>query len=458
MKTQIKTKKLSGKALMLFVLFLLLASNLSFAQSGWFPVYTDSSGGFQYVYFINSNTGYATGVRSVNNTNYPRVMKTTNAGANWFEQLTPFRDSADLNYRCVSFADINTGILVFAQMVSPATYGGLVRTTNGGINWNKISIPVDAHMTRVKFINSSTGFATGYHIIYKTTNAGLNWVPAFQSSSCAYLFGIFFNNDNTGYVVGNNGFILKTSNCGENWIQQTSNYYTSIWDVWFTDINTGFVVGGHSSNVGNKILKTTNNGSNWDSVIHPISNGFLFSITFTSQNTGYVTGDLGQILKTTNGGFNWYNQYFPFSGPDSNQFFARNVFFTSNDTGYAAGIMNNNWACHIFKTVTAGEPTGIKPISIEVPAEFKLEQNYPNPFNPVTSIKFKVASVGQSSQTVSLRVFDLLGKEVATLVNEKLQPGTYEVTFDAGNLPSGVYFYQLKSENYTETKKLILLK
>jgi 5-hydroxyisourate hydrolase-like protein (transthyretin family) len=69
-----------------------------------------------------------------------------------------------------------------------------------------------------------------------------------------------------------------------------------------------------------------------------------------------------------------------------------------------------------------------------------------------------VTSVGQSSQTVTLKIFDLLGREVAVLVNETLQPGTYELRFDTGDLPSGIYFYQLETENFTETKKLILLK
>jgi hypothetical protein len=101
---------------------------------------------------------------------------------------------------------------------------------------------------------------------------------------------------------------------------------------------------------------------------------------------------------------------------------------------------------------------GVTKIETEIPSEYMLYQNYPNPFNQSTIIKFKVTSVGQSSQTVTLKIFDLLGREVAVLVNETLQPGTYELRFDTGDLPSGIYFYQLETENFTETKKLILLK
>ena len=109
---------------------------------------------------------------------------------------------------------------------------------------------------------------------------------------------------------------------------------------------------------------------------------------------------------------------------------------------------------------TVLSPIFIKEISSEVPNEFKLEQNYPNPFNAVTSIKFSVPmdSRLRGNDKVVLKVFDLLGKEVATLVNEYLQPGTYETTFDASMLTSGIYFYRLQTEKFSATKKLILLK
>jgi len=86
--------------------------------------------------------------------------------------------------------------------------------------------------------------------------------------------------------------------------------------------------------------------------------------------------------------------------------------------------------------------------------DFKLEQNYPNPFNPTTSIKYSLPE----QEFISLKIFDILGKEVATLVNEIKPSGNYEVQFDASNLSSGVYFYQLRAGNFTETKKMLLAK
>ncbi|KUG26183.1 hypothetical protein ASZ90_003979 [hydrocarbon metagenome] len=93
--------------------------------------------------------------------------------------------------------------------------------------------------------------------------------------------------------------------------------------------------------------------------------------------------------------------------------------------------------------------------------EFSLHQNYPNPFNPSTKIKFTIPNVGDENfrplQT-KLIVFDLLGREVKTLVNRQMQPGTYEVIFDASNLPSGVYFYRLTNGNFSQTKKMLLMR
>ncbi len=87
-------------------------------------------------------------------------------------------------------------------------------------------------------------------------------------------------------------------------------------------------------------------------------------------------------------------------------------------------------------------------------ADYDLYQNYPNPFNPTTNLEFGISKLG----FVTLKVFDIMGKEVATLVNSELKPGTYKYKFDASDLPGGTYFYRLSAEDFTETKRMILLK
>ena len=103
-------------------------------------------------------------------------------------------------------------------------------------------------------------------------------------------------------------------------------------------------------------------------------------------------------------------------------------------------------------------------VEIEIPNNFSLSQNYPNPFNPVTTIKYSIPSVisipnsRERNLNVTLKVYDVLGKEIATLVNEEKPAGNYEVKFNASSLSSGVYFYKLQSGSFVQTKKMILMK
>ncbi len=107
-------------------------------------------------------------------------------------------------------------------------------------------------------------------------------------------------------------------------------------------------------------------------------------------------------------------------------------------------------AFRAFKTICQ---IGISLISSEIPAEYKLYNNYPNPFNPVTKIRYLITK----NDFTTLKVYDILGKEIETLVNEKLSPGIYEVSFDGSNLPSGMYFYTIRSEDFTDTKRMLLV-
>ena len=112
-----------------------------------------------------------------------------------------------------------------------------------------------------------------------------------------------------------------------------------------------------------------------------------------------------------------------------------------------------------FKTCV---PIGIEPISTEIPQRYELLQNYPNPFNPMTKLKFSIPLLrgvaSEAGRGVLLKVYDVLGKEIAVLLNENLKPGIYEIEWDASSIPSGVYFYSLITNEFTQTKKMVVLK
>jgi hypothetical protein len=136
------------------------------------------------------------------------------------------------------------------------------------------------------------------------------------------------------------------------------------------------------------------------------------------------------------------------------------------DGGYVAAgnyySRDSGYFVYIMKTDANGLVTGVADQSALLPTEFRLEQNYPNPFNPSTVIRYSIpGSAGRDairSYNVTLKIFNTLGQEIATLVDEQKQPGSYEAVWNAEGVPSGVYFYRLSSDSFQETKKLLLIR
>jgi hypothetical protein len=202
------------------------------------------------------------------------------------------------------------------------------------------------------------------------------------------------------------------------------------------------------------LYRTTNGGSAWQML--PLLNTFIgvWDLFFNNYYTGYAVGGSGNtglvLIKTMDAGYNWYSQY------DSTNGNLSSIQFVNENTGYCVGDFTNGV---ILKTTTGGRPIGIQPKGTEIPSKFSLSQNYPNPFNPTSKIKFDIPFIGaQYIEPVQLIVYDILGREIAMLVNEELKPGSYEVELNASNFPSGTYFYRLQSRDYTETKKMVLIK
>jgi hypothetical protein len=160
--------------------------------------------------------------------------------------------------------------------------------------------------------------------------------------------------------------------------------------------------------------------------------------------TGYASTENNITYKTTNSGVNWFATYC------SNNFESWGLYFTNDMTGYAVSPYGQ-----IIKTTTGGGVLiGVEPVSYIVPQKYNLYQNYPNPFNPVTKIRFDIPK----AMNASLKIYDILGREVSVVVNDFLIPGTYAFDFDGSSLPSGVYFYVLNGEGFYESKKMVLVK
>jgi len=417
MKNRIITK-------LIYLLIIFLLPHTVKSQLGWFLQQSGTTQTLHSVYFFDLNTGFAAGTNGV-------LLKTTNGGTNWIQQYTGTNNS----FLSMHFPTSNTGYIV--------GYGGvLVKTTNGGLNWNLYPAGTNQVQFSIYFIDAYTGYTVSSNystsgLVNKTTNGGLNW-SSYQIGP-GYYNSIYFTDVNTGFITNsysnNFGDILKTTNGGMNWVVLESPPNGEYSGLFMNNATTGYAA-------GTKIVKTTNAGINW--TLQYSQQSTLLSIFFVDLNIGYSAGSFGNIVKTTNGGSSWTLQQ---NLATSNVL--RDIQFLNANTGYAVGDNGT-----IIKTTSGGEPIGIKPKSEIIPKEYSLSQNYPNPFNPSTKIEFQIPK----SSYVKMSVFDILGKEIEILVNEKLKPGIYEVTFEGKNCPTSVYFYRMEAGNNTATKKMLLIK
>lgn len=173
-------------------------------------------------------------------------------------------------------------------------------------------------------------------------------------------------------------------------------------------------------------------------------------VTGTSQGATMIA-DYVTIRYSPQGTMQWLNRY---NSPANREDAAYFIAVDSLGFVYVSGNSAGSNLVADFLTMKIDKFTNIEPVNSAIPDKFSLSQNYPNPFNPETKIKFQISN----SSEVKLTVFDNAGREVAVLVNHKLTPGNYEYNFNAKGLSSGIYFYKLSSENFSETKKMILIK
>lgn len=364
-----------------------------------------------------------------------------------------------------------------------SNYNGVFRSTNNGLNWassgtawalNAFSVNSFGYIYSA---GSSYDYATLRPYVSKSTDYGSSWNGLYLPTLLGSALSITVNYLDYIFVgTSGNGILRSTAN-GSNWatINLSNNNVYSLLSV---DSTVSIFAG----TGGGKIFRSTDNGFGWDPVYNSnISTNKVKSIAKSPTNVLYAGLDTGGILISTNNGNNWTQYCSTISQVNAITFntygdifvgTGKNGVYESSNNGLNwiqinTGLINTQINALIFDysnylycgtngggLYKSSQPIGIKNISSEIPSSYSLSQNYPNPFNPNTNIKFQI----KSSNVVKLVIFDILGKEVATLVNEKLQPGTYETTFDGSNLTSGIYFYRLTTRVYTETKKMLMIK
>ena len=288
--------------------------------------------------------------------------------------------------------------------------GGVFLSSNNGASWTAIN----------------NGFPNTFvHVLAATSGASGTVLFAGVDQGGAYLStnnGANWNAVNTGLPVGASIFTLLSNG-------------TNV----FAGIDNGCV------------FRSSNNGSNWTEADSGLSGATVSMLTFRPNGNGtdlFAAMRSGGVFHSTNDGTNWTAINTGLTNTDVRVL----SFFPSSGPG--ADIIAVTFDGDIWKRPLSEIVTSVENPEFGQPAQFNLEQNYPNPFNPSTKMGFWV----QGSGSVSLKVYDVLGREVATLVNEKKVAGKYSVTWNASSMSSGVYFYRLQAGSFVETRKLVLLR
>ena len=405
---------------------------------GWYQQTLPVNDLINDIFFLDSLNGWIVTDGDNNPPDTGYILRTTNGGDNWNIQLSMAQE-----LRVIQFLDINTG---YTAGGTGSGFDRIYKTTNGGDNWIQLGVIGLVLIDDLYFLNKDTGWICDDILLwgglYKTTNGGNSWVQQLNESYRP--FKLFFINKDTGWVVKDPQSIYKTTNGGNNWnlIIGFSGPIRPILDIFFMSADTGWIT--RATNDSNGILKTTDGGYNWIIQIDPEPpfGSVPTELFFTNTNTGYIATGASKIIKTTNGGEVWGKQDGPSGGYSS-------IYFVDSLRGWAG-------SGKLIATKDGGGPImSMIQISNEVPKDFILYQNYPNPFNSITIIKFEI----HKSSNVKLIVYDVQGKEVKNLINEKLSSGIYSYDWNASGNSSGVYFYSFIIEgNIIDTKKMLLIK
>ena len=349
---------------------------------------------------------------------------------------------------------------------------------NGNIIWYGGPYNSDALMVGIVQLNDSGFIMWGAkffgnivkpHIIRINSNGYFLWERTYTNFYDAIFTGMCNQPANELVFAGGYGdssvssrlFIMKTDLTGNQIFFY--GYDTLFWHYPIfihKTLSNNFVIGGT-----NFLVNINQSGEiNWYKRYLNYLNYEYLSLTNTNDGGFAITGwfdSVGSsyerlfILKTDSSGNEQWRRI-----KSTNDHYKGKSIKQTSDSGFViAGYKNND--VYVLKTDSEGfNLIGITPISNIIPITSKLYQNFPNPFNPITKIKFDIAFVKNHSVNlnVKLTIFNILGQEIEVLINERLSEGSYEIDFNADNLPSGIYFYKLETEDYMQSKKMIVLK
>ncbi len=371
------------------------------------------------------------------------ILATTDGGISWNQQVSGITNVLYGN----AIVDQNIAFAVGEN-------GIILRTIDGGQNWVVCTAGTLENLKKVAVISSSVVACGENGTILVSHDMGKNW--ALNNSVTAYNLNYVTSAGQTLFMVGANSTVIKSTDGGDSWSQITFNYGSINFEsIAAIDENTFSIVGNGFTNI-----RTTDGGNSWIGIGANNGNINLREVVFFNATDGVIVGDQGLILNTTDAGATWQTSEIQTASmtPVSRNLMA--VAFSSLTTGITIG---ENGA-HYFSgdggvTWTDMLPGGAKNTHTgKKITHVELNQNYPNPFNPSTVISY----ILPYDASVSLKIYDMLGREVKSIVNDRQSAGTYNYKFDASNFASGIYFYVLRasgsSAEFSKTMRMILTK
>ncbi|HZW40647.1 MAG TPA: T9SS type A sorting domain-containing protein [Ignavibacteriaceae bacterium] len=408
----------------LIIILFFISSGLSFSQ----------------FYFISENVGWFGNLSK-------QSYKTTDGCKTWSIQ-----NIDELSATSIQFISDSIGYLHTTGNGNKNLY----KTTNQGTTWKVVNQKIGY---LYQFIDKNNGYSIGssdsilvenqtdtfyYQRLLNTTDGGYNWDSlSFIDANIDHVIRIWVHNINSINLIMN-ADLYKTSNAGQSWFKQTTPI--KIADFWYIDSLIGFIYAG---NYGT--YKTTDGGNTWSKKYYE-----ALRLEYGDSINMFSTLYGRDLFKSSDQGNTWFeigDMFYPE---------AYDYFFLNKDYGYA--IQYSLERIPKFYRTTDGGYTWTFVGSIpniatnqeeyNILYQFSLEQNFPNPFNPSTKIKYTLPQQG----LVTIKVYDVLGKEITTLINEEKPSGEYEVEFDGSKLSSGIYYYKIQAGEFVQTKKMVLMK
>ncbi|MFZ1519200.1 MAG: T9SS type A sorting domain-containing protein [Ignavibacteriaceae bacterium] len=445
-------------------LYLTIVQQLYKSTNGgtnWSNITTMFNGfGFQSAYVDNNDNVWATTLTS-------GIIKSSDAGANWINYTSGLTSTLNNSF----FSDASGNLYAAIQGK------GFYSSTDNGNTWNKITIVNNEEDT---FIKTAELIPSGGVIVFNAYNGIkvstdlITW-NSFSTGLTNQNIQELAVSDSAFFAASSDGKIYGTYRSAANWVEITDPSVSGYpYDLFVSSTGALYYL------FDEEIYKSTNDGDEWINIGNGVD-GYSFSITEHSNGNVFV-GTSDGVYRSTDAGDSWTKDVSGLTDGglslaihSNGSIFAGGYSSTSrsNDLGqtwipFTSGMFN----CRITDLAfgsgdilfasaenmgvyrTTSSVTSVDENESGVVNNFSLEQNYPNPFNPSTNIQYAISN----KQFVQLKVYDMLGNEIATLVNEEKTAGNYEINFNASKFSSGVYFYKLNAGSLIETKKMILIK